>query len=340
MINILTFGLVFFFSSRRRHTRWNCDWSSDVCSSDLGQSRVVTNPNGAVVRYQIDGLNRVVMTETEVEGGPFLTRTAFDGNGNRVSETDRRGVTRLFGYDGLNRLRDVSIAAGSPGNGPYGRIAAYEYDLAGNKTSETNLAADTTAFVLHGLYRVKAKVLPEQDAGGQPYKETYAHDKVGNRLSMTDANGHGTSFAYDGLNRLLRTTNALDQVVRVEYDDPEGSHVNKSLETDVTRGLTTVYHHDELNREVERRIQFVSPLDGSSTEYVTTTSYDDPGHRFTVTDPRGVRTLTRLDGMDRVIETVVDVGGLALSTQVAYDGLGNRKSLRDPNRNPPTLWEH
>src|SRR5689334_24007986 len=27
---------IFFFSSRRRHTRWNCDWSSDVCSSDLG----------------------------------------------------------------------------------------------------------------------------------------------------------------------------------------------------------------------------------------------------------------------------------------------------------------
>src|SRR6267143_6053470 len=29
--------LFFFFSSRRRHTRWNCDWSSDVCSSDLAQ---------------------------------------------------------------------------------------------------------------------------------------------------------------------------------------------------------------------------------------------------------------------------------------------------------------
>src|SRR2546427_6149336 len=26
----------FFFSSRRRHTRFDCDWSSDVCSSDLG----------------------------------------------------------------------------------------------------------------------------------------------------------------------------------------------------------------------------------------------------------------------------------------------------------------
>src|SRR5688572_33103447 len=26
---------MFFFSSRRRHTRFDCDWSSDVCSSDL-----------------------------------------------------------------------------------------------------------------------------------------------------------------------------------------------------------------------------------------------------------------------------------------------------------------
>src|SRR5690606_39606720 len=28
--------VVFFFSSRRRHTRFSRDWSSDVCSSDLG----------------------------------------------------------------------------------------------------------------------------------------------------------------------------------------------------------------------------------------------------------------------------------------------------------------
>src|SRR5690242_21215403 len=27
----------FFFSSRRRHTRLTCDWSSDVCSSDLAR---------------------------------------------------------------------------------------------------------------------------------------------------------------------------------------------------------------------------------------------------------------------------------------------------------------
>src|SRR5690606_40104101 len=40
------FILVFFFSSRRRHTRFSRDWSSDVCSSDLVE---VTN---ALVAYK------------------------------------------------------------------------------------------------------------------------------------------------------------------------------------------------------------------------------------------------------------------------------------------------
>src|SRR5260370_23633798 len=44
----------FFFSSRRRHTRFKCDWSSDVCSSDLfwavgsGAQRVETKDGNAL----------------------------------------------------------------------------------------------------------------------------------------------------------------------------------------------------------------------------------------------------------------------------------------------------
>src|SRR5690606_11120538 len=34
-------GFCFFFSSRRRHTRFSRDWSSDVCSSDLGFDLVI-----------------------------------------------------------------------------------------------------------------------------------------------------------------------------------------------------------------------------------------------------------------------------------------------------------
>src|SRR3712207_8059273 len=41
----LLYCIVFFFSSRRRHTRYWRDWSSDVCSSDLALSII----GGAVI---------------------------------------------------------------------------------------------------------------------------------------------------------------------------------------------------------------------------------------------------------------------------------------------------
>src|SRR2546427_8021099 len=35
IVMLMSVFFFFFFSSRRRHTRFDCDWSSDVCSSDL-----------------------------------------------------------------------------------------------------------------------------------------------------------------------------------------------------------------------------------------------------------------------------------------------------------------
>src|SRR6266508_6854520 len=46
--------LFFFFSSRRRHTRWPRDWSSDVCSSDLLEDdAVVAVETGAARRLPV-----------------------------------------------------------------------------------------------------------------------------------------------------------------------------------------------------------------------------------------------------------------------------------------------
>src|SRR2546430_3343191 len=40
LLLLVVCSLLFFFSSRRRHTRFDCDWSSDVCSSDLFVSAI------------------------------------------------------------------------------------------------------------------------------------------------------------------------------------------------------------------------------------------------------------------------------------------------------------
>src|SRR5256886_9375985 len=43
-------SVCFFFASRRRHTRFDCDWSSDVCSSDLAlrDRRAIRNHLGSI----------------------------------------------------------------------------------------------------------------------------------------------------------------------------------------------------------------------------------------------------------------------------------------------------
>src|SRR6267142_3606198 len=52
----MCFYIFFFFSSRRRHTSLTCDWSSDVCSSDLPGVPIppfvtrITGINAALVR--------------------------------------------------------------------------------------------------------------------------------------------------------------------------------------------------------------------------------------------------------------------------------------------------
>src|SRR5690606_28809691 len=59
--------LFFFFSSRRRHTRFSRDWSSDVCSSDLSLKADVGNERIELV------------TKTTVEGSTIDARTNVSG---------------------------------------------------------------------------------------------------------------------------------------------------------------------------------------------------------------------------------------------------------------------
>src|SRR2546430_5648047 len=48
----------FFFSSRRRHTRFDCDWSSDVCSSDLAGGGAEARSGAAPARFSGGDIGR------------------------------------------------------------------------------------------------------------------------------------------------------------------------------------------------------------------------------------------------------------------------------------------
>src|SRR5207237_5966849 len=73
----------FSFSSRRRHTRFKCDWSSDVCSSDLPKHQ-----DPASKLQDPDSLSRA---EDRLEFGPWIFTGAWtlDLGASAVS-SDRR----------------------------------------------------------------------------------------------------------------------------------------------------------------------------------------------------------------------------------------------------------
>src|SRR5688572_32666714 len=66
MLNVLV-NNIFFFSSRRRHTRFDCDWSSDVCSSDLNDwnqwSAPITVNEVSPAKPEVDQIGTVVLKD-------------------------------------------------------------------------------------------------------------------------------------------------------------------------------------------------------------------------------------------------------------------------------------
>src|SRR3712207_7776487 len=83
--------LVFFFSSRRRHTRYWRDWSSDVCSSDL----LAALFRGAVGKDVVSRAWRKLKVDWEgwcrrSLAGEDIVRLILDGTVMRARSEERR----------------------------------------------------------------------------------------------------------------------------------------------------------------------------------------------------------------------------------------------------------
>src|SRR2546427_12201360 len=77
--------MFFFFSSRRRHTRFDCDWSSDVCSSDLfGDNRARFDSLTSAPTYRVEKSTSVTMAP------PFDDPCPGEPNGETASPTCAR----------------------------------------------------------------------------------------------------------------------------------------------------------------------------------------------------------------------------------------------------------
>src|SRR5690242_21259795 len=90
----------FFFSSRRRHTRLTCDWSSDVCSSDLGADLVV---HATPVRDEPIVELRAGQTLVDLPYPRSATAELAAANGARVLDGLERSEERRVGKECRSR---------------------------------------------------------------------------------------------------------------------------------------------------------------------------------------------------------------------------------------------
>src|SRR2546427_8861972 len=89
---------VFFFSSRRRHTRFDCDWSSDVCSSDLND--LIRNQIVAPLQLVLD-LSPLRLDRFFLPDKPVVGTAGQRKRGKR--ERDERSEERRVGKECRSR---------------------------------------------------------------------------------------------------------------------------------------------------------------------------------------------------------------------------------------------
>src|SRR5690242_21829920 len=96
--------IFFFFSSRRRHTRLTCDWSSDVCSSDLLHLPLLT------LKFGIEGFDTfdkdrnqpsvvdalITLSIRQHQIGRASCRKSVDLGGRRIIKKKKKIKTKIM----------------------------------------------------------------------------------------------------------------------------------------------------------------------------------------------------------------------------------------------------
>src|SRR5256886_3171705 len=132
MVIVLCFLIVIFFSSRRRHTSFDCDWSSDVCSSDLLYHARAPLAYALVGQTRDDAAGEAFDKVAKLlglgfPGGPAIERAAKTGDPKAVTfplaqMTDRASG---FSFSGLKTSASLHVKRHAPpGEGQVADIAA------------------------------------------------------------------------------------------------------------------------------------------------------------------------------------------------------------------------
>jgi RHS repeat-associated protein len=310
------------------------DAAGDVTDAYAGNSlrhtRNTYDADGRLVTSVLDpaGLNRSTSYTYNEDGQPttvtvtdanssVTTATGYDDGGDVTSRTvdmPTGNLTTSYSYDTRGLLRGSTDPRGNlSGANPADYTTTYSYDQLGERTA------------------VSAPSVTVEESGvtttSRPTTTT-GYNTFGQPASTRDPRGNVTTYNYDAAGRVTDTDyptytppggEALHPAAYFSYDDTG----NLTAATN-TRGFTTEYAYDALNRPVRQ----TDPAVGNNPAGQVTTGYDDAGNVVSRIDQTGATTTYTVDDLNRLRatdQTIRHAGGADTHavTTTDYNDLGD-----------------
>lgn len=230
-----------------------------------GQPLTITDPQGRITANGYDAATgNLLSSAIDPTGLNLITQLGYDSVGNIISHTDAEARITLLAYDTMRRVTQTTAPA------PLNHITQTDYDANG-------------------------QVLETRQETGDPLNpwqtSSYTYTLSGKPASITDPQGHVSSFQYDAIDRLWKTT------------DAEGSSSERQYDA-----------LDRLNRVVDA-------LGNIGEEY----SYSINGKTLSVLDAEANLTNYIYDTFDRLTRTTYEDGSYE---ELTLDAIGNTVQKR------------
>lgn len=286
---------------------------------------ITTSAQDRTTEFFFDGNGQL---ERQVEANGAETLYVLDSLGNISVETDALTHGTQYTYDTEGRVKSVETADGTR--------TVYHYDLVGNNIRITSAAGTAEESVQVMEYDRANRLIGQKDfldlnLNGTNYLETrFTYDRVGNKVTATDANNNASTWEYDLNNREKSALDPYLESIDTTYDvfgnvvqitDAEGGVTtnyfdanNRIAVTVDAEGWAKSFTYDENGNLTAERRHMSAPLSAvpspsvrptlvnSAADQVVSFQYDALNRKTVQVDGEGYRTEYVLDAFSNQIQ--------------------------------------
>lgn len=293
---------------------WNEDKKNEITDQKGNVSSYSYDIQGNMVKYSV------------LDNGTWKTVSTlqYDGNGNKLKETDSRGNSIRFEYNSQNKL--ISKSYWEKDTTEKAR-ASFKYAYAPDaNTFKMITATDEEGYQTRMHYDVAGRLIAVESTPDKVnyYTRTIGYDYEGNTVVSKDNKNNTTQYVYDDLQRLVKIIDPLDNVTQFSYNS-----LDKLVKKIEPGDKVTEYVLDLIGRVKEEKVYKLGENNHTYTSFIYDNLDNITGRKTGmfvngVDKPASEETYV-YDNMNRVTDEYAKIDSIRKShSKHVYDKNGNK----------------